>query len=357
LDASPNPEHPPGLDPTTAIPGPDEAARQAAAVRQAALTKPPGALGRLEEAAIELAALQGRSAPALDRVTVAVFAGDHGVAHEGVSAFPQSVTGEMVRNFARGGAAINALARHLAADLEVIDVGTAVDPGALAGVRSARAGAGTANFCTGPAMTPAQRTMALAAGRAAADRAAANGAQAFIGGDMGIANTTAATALACALLERDPRALAGAGTGLDTAGVAHKVAVIERALARQPAAQAPLDLLGEYGGFEMAALTGAFIASARQGVPVLVDGFIAAVAALVGVRVVPSLAPWLVATHRSAEAGHEHVLAALGLAPLLDLDMRLGEGSGAAVAVPVLRSACALHADMATFAEAGVASG
>jgi nicotinate-nucleotide--dimethylbenzimidazole phosphoribosyltransferase len=357
LDASPNPEHPPGLDPTTPIPGPDEAARQAAAVRQAALTKPPGALGRLEEAAIDLAALQGRSAPALDRVAVAVFAGDHGVAHEGVSAFPQSVTGEMVRNFARGGAAINALARHLAADLEVIDVGTAVDPGALAGVRSARAGAGTANFCTGPAMTPAQRTMALAAGRAAADRAAANGAQAFIGGEMGIANTTAATALACALLERDPRALAGAGTGLDTAGVAHKVAVIERALARQPAAQAPLDLLGEYGGFEIAALTGALIASARQGVPVLVDGFIAAVAALVGVRVVPSLAPWLVATHRSAEAGHAPVLAALGLTPLLDLDMRLGEGSGAAVAVPVLRSACALHADMATFAEAGVASG
>jgi len=293
----------------------------------------------------------------LDRVVVAVFAGDHGVAHEGVSAFPQSVTGEMVRNFARGGAAINALARHLAADLEVIDVGTAVEPGALAGVRSARAGAGTANFCTGPAMTPAQCDMALAAGRAAADRAAANGAQAFIGGEMGIANTTAATALACALLERDPQALAGAGTGLDTAGVAHKVAVIERALARQPGAQAPLDLLGEYGGFEIAALTGALIASARQRVPVLVDGFIAAVAALVGVRVVPSLAPWLVATHRSAEAGHAPVLAALGLTPLLDLDMRLGEGSGAAVAVPVLRSACALHAGMATFAEAGVATG
>ena len=336
------------------VPEPDEGAREAALARQAELTKPPGSLGRLEAVAARLAALQGTPTPRMDRLHVTVFAADHGVAAEGISAFPQSVTLEMVRNFARGGAAISVLAHGLGAALEVVDAGTALDAGELPGVIRARAGDGTANFCAGPAMTAAQRDAALAAGLAAAERAAAAGAHGFIGGEMGIGNTTAATALACALLHESPRGLVGPGTGLDAAGITHKAAVVERALERHAGAAAPFDALAALGGFEIAALSGAFIAAAQRGIPVLVDGFIATVAALAAVREVPAVGPWLVCTHRSAEPGHAHVLAALGAEPLLDLGMRLGEGSGAAVAVPVIRSACALQADMATFAEAAV---
>lgn len=339
------------------LPEPDEAARRIAMARQAELTKPPGSLGRLEQAAIELAAMQGCERPSLERPAIAVFAADHGVAVEGVSAFPQSVTVEMMRNFARGGAAISVLARMLGAELEVVDVGTAIDPGPLDGVRRLRVGAGTANCCEHAAMTEAECLDALDAGRTVADAAAGDGAQAFVGGEMGIANTTAATALACALLDDEPRALAGAGTGLDADGVDRKIGVIERALARHGTSGSAFDLLASLGGFEIAALAGAFITSAQRRVPVLVDGFIASVAALVAVRAAPTLLPWLIATHRSAEPGHERILAALGLEPLLALDMRLGEGSGAAVAVPVLRAACELHAGMATFAEAGVSTG
>ncbi len=339
------------------VPVPDEAAAAAAAARQAELTKPPGSLGRLERIAIDLAGLQGVERPALDRVHVAIFAGDHGVAEEGVSAFPQAVTLEMVRNFARGGAAISVLARGLGAELDVIDMGTADDAGELAGVQRVRVAPGTANFCAGPAMTATQCRAALDAGRRVAAEAAAGGAQAFLGGEMGIANTTAATALACALLGAAPGSLAGPGTGLDTPGVAHKVHVIERALERHASAEEPLEILAALGGFEIAGLAGAFIASAQQGVPVLVDGFITSVAALVAVREVPAVGRWLIATHRSAEPGHDRILAELELEPILDLGMRLGEGSGAAVAVPILRTACAVHAGMATFSEAGVSQG
>ena len=339
------------------VPAPDETAAAAAAARQSELTKPPGSLGRLERVAIDLAGLQRVERPTLDRIHVAIFAADHGVAEEVVSAFPQAVTLEMVRNFARGGAAISVLARGLGAQLDVIDMGTAHDGGELAGVQRVRIAPGTTNFCTGPAMSAEQCRAALDAGRQVADTAAAGGAQAFLGGEMGIANTTAATALACALLGAAPSRLAGPGTGLDTPGVVHKVQVIERALARHASAKEPMDILAALGGFEIAALAGAFIASAQQSVPVLVDGFIASVAALVAVREVPALGRWLVATHRSAEPGHDRILAELELEPLLDLGMRLGEGSGAAVAVPVLRTACAVHGGMATFSEAGVSQG
>jgi nicotinate-nucleotide--dimethylbenzimidazole phosphoribosyltransferase len=263
----------------------------------------------------------------------------------------------MVRNFARGGAAISVLARELGARLEVVDMGTAVDGGVLDGVRRVRIAAGTANFRNGPAMTPVERDRALEAGREVASEAADSGAQAFLGGEMGIANTTAATALACALLGAEPRALAGPGTGLDTPGLTHKIEVIEHALEHHGWPTDPMPALAALGGFEIAGLTGAFIASAQRGVPVLVDGFIASVAALVAVRACPALGRWLIATHRSAEPGHDRILAELELEPVLDLGMRLGEGSGAAVAVPILRSACAVHAGMATFAEAGVSRG
>ena len=339
------------LDPVAA---PDADAEAQARARQARLTKPPGSLGQLEALAIRLAALQGSPRPTVDRVWISIFAADHGVAAEGVSAFPQAVTGEMLRNFAGGGAAISVLARALGATLEVVDLGTVNDPGELPGVRRAIIAASTANACTQPAMTDAQLQAALAAGAASVHAARAAGAQLFIGGDMGIANTTAASALGCALLGLPAAALGGAGTGLDAAGVAHKVRVIERALARHADATTALERLRRLGGFEIAALAGAFLAAAQAGLPVLVDGFIATVAALAAVQLQPACRPWLLFAHRSQEHGHARVLAALEATPLLDLGLRLGEGSGAAVAVPLLRLACALHNGMATFEQAGV---
>lgn len=334
---------------------PDQRARDAAIARQAALTKPPGALGRLEAMAIQLAALQGTGQPCVDKVHITVFAGDHGVAAEGVSAFPQAVTAEMVKNFARGGAAICVAARTLGAELEVINLGTAFDTGPVEGVNSHVLGPGTANFTREPAMNEHQLACALAAGRHAAERARLRGAQLFIGGEMGIGNTTAAAALACALLDAPPERLAGPGTGLDSHGVARKVEVIRRALACHSTHHGtPLEALRRLSGFEIAALTGSYIACARIGLPVLVDGFIGSVAALAAARLCPGAGDWLLYSHTSAEPGHRTVLEALTARPLLDLGMRLGEGSGAAVAVPLLRMACALHNEMATFAEAGV---
>ncbi len=323
--------------------------------RQTQLTKPPGALGRLESVAIQLAAMQGTARPGLERVRIAVFAADHGVAAEGVSAFPQAVTAEMIRNFARGGAAISVLAQHLGASLEVMNLGTVVDTGPLDGVLHLPLGAGTANFTQDAAMSCEQLARALNAGRQSAERAKVADAQLFIGGEMGIGNTTAASAVACALLGADAAALAGPGTGLDAQGVARKAGVIARALALHGEHFSdPIEVLRRVGGFEIAALSGAFMACAKMGVPVLVDGFIATVAALVAVRRCAETKDWLLYSHTSAEPGHLRVLEALGAQPLLNLGMRLGEGSGAAVAVPLLRVACALHNDMATFAEAGV---
>jgi nicotinate-nucleotide--dimethylbenzimidazole phosphoribosyltransferase len=334
---------------------PDAGAAEAARRRQDTLTKPPGSLGELEALAIRLAGLQGRERPLVERVQISVFAADHGVAAEGVSAFPQAVTAEMVKNFARGGAAISVLARTLGATLEVVDLGTAFDPGEWPQVRRCRLGPGTANFAREAAMSPAQCAAALDAGRASVERALREQAELFIGGDMGIANTSSATALACALLGEEPQALAGPGTGLDAAGVRRKVEVIRAALALHAAQPGdPWRALCTLGGFEIAALVGAFIACSRLGLPALVDGFIATAAALVAERLCPGTRDWLLFAHRSAEPGHARLLQALQARPLLDLGMRLGEGSGAATAVPLLRLACALHGGMATFSEAGV---
>ena len=335
------------------IPGPDLAALAAARERQSQLTKPPGSLGRLEALGIALAAMQGTQRPRVENVWITVFAGDHGVTAEGVSAFPQVVTAEMVRNFARGGAAISVLAEEWKARLEVVNVGTVQALEELSGVLDARVGPGTANFVHEPAMTVAQLHDALAAGHHAAERAAIGGAHLFVGGEMGIGNTTSATAVACALLNLPATRLAGPGTGLDAAGVGRKAQAIERALARHRGDR-PLDALQRLGGFEIAALAGAYLRCGQLGLPVLVDGFITTVAALAAVRLQPELAAWLFYAHRSAEPGHRQLLDALGAEPLLALDMRLGEGSGAAVAVPILRAAAALHSRMATFAEAGV---
>lgn len=327
-----------------------------ATARQQQLTKPAGSLGRLESVAVQLAGLQGQIKPTLAQVWITIFAGDHGVVAEGVSAFPQEVTGQMLLNFVSGGAAISVLARQLGAQLEVVDLGTVNPVLNLAGVRHLNIGPGTANFVQGAAMTQAQGELALQAGRDSLLRAKATGAQLFIGGEMGIGNTTAASALACALLDCPVAHLTGPGTGLNAEGVSHKAQVIERALALHAAQRGDaLQTLFNLGGFEIAALVGAYLAAAQEGLAVLVDGFICTVAALVAVRLNPDCREWLLFGHRGAEPGHRHVLETLKAEPLLELGLRLGEGSGAALAVPLLRLACDLHGQMATFAEAAVA--
>ena len=334
----------------------DAQAVEQAQTRQQQLTKPAGSLGQLESVAVQLAGLQGQIKPTLAQVWIAIFAGDHGVVAEGVSAFPQEVTGQMLLNFVSGGAAISVLARQLGAQLEVVDLGTVNPALNLPGVRHLNIGAGTANFAQGAAMTQAQGELALQAGRDSLLRAKAAGAQLFIGGEMGIGNTTAASALACALLDCPVAHLTGPGTGLNAEGVSHKAQVIERALALHAAQRGDaLQTLFNLGGFEIAALVGAYLAAAQEGVAVLVDGFICTVAALVAVRLNPACREWLLFGHRGAEPGHRHVLETLQAEPLLELGLRLGEGSGAALAVPLLRLACDLHGQMATFAEAAVA--
>lgn len=333
---------------------PDHDCGAEAAARQAQLIKPPGALGRLETLAVRLAALQATRLPTADPVHIAVFAGDHGVVAEGVAAFPQSVTAAMLPCFAQGVAAIGVLAKHLAATLDIVNLGTVEPVPDLPGVIDARLGAGTANLARQAAMDQAQLAGALRQGRAAVDRALTRGARLFVGGEMGIGNSTAAAALACALLGEPPENLAGPGAGLDSAGVRRKAEVIRRAITLHGGTADPLELLRRLGGFEIAALTGAFIRCAQEGMPALVDGFIATAAALAAVRINGGTSDWLIYGHRSAEPGHDRILRALGAEPLLDLGLRLGEASGAAAAVPLMRLACALHRDMATFAEAGI---
>lgn len=334
---------------------PDATSAAAARARQDCLTKPPGALGRLEALAISLAAAQGVDQPRVDRPWIAVFAGDHGVVAEGVSAFPQAVTVEMIRNFARGGAAISVIARTLGADLEVVNLGTVGDIEALPGVHDVHIARGTANLMREPAMNAAQCAAALEAGRASVERARRTGADLYIGGEMGIGNTTAATALAALLTGAPADQLAGPGTGLPPERVAHKVDVVRAALALHKAgASSAFEALRCLGGLEIAALAGAYVACAQAGLAVLVDGFITSVAALAAQRLCPGASRWFLYAHASAEPGHARVLAELDARPMLDLGMRLGEASGAGVAVPLLRMACALHAGMATFEQAGV---
>ncbi|WP_462378957.1 nicotinate-nucleotide--dimethylbenzimidazole phosphoribosyltransferase [Pseudomonas sp. Marseille-QA0892] len=335
---------------------PDKVTEAAAWDRQAQLTKPTGALGELETAAVQLASLQRTVRPRIDHVWITVFAGDHGVVEEGVSAYPQAVTVEMVRNFVSGGAAISTLGRGLGANLEVIDLGTATPYATLPNVRRIDLGPGTSNFAKTSAMTEIQCDAALDVGRDSVRRARAQGAHLYIGGEMGIGNTTAASALGCALLDVGAERLVGRGTGLDDEGLERKRAVIQRALSLHATAGSPYQQLCRLGGFEIAALAGAYVACAQQGLPAIVDGFISSVAALCAVRMNAAVRPWLLFGHRGAEPGHEAVLEALSAQPLLNLGMRLGEGSGAALAVPLLQQACVLHAEMATFAEAAVSN-
>jgi len=328
--------------------------REAASRRQAELTKPAGALGRLEALAIELAGLTHTERPRAMRAPIIVFAGDHGIAAQAVSAYPQQVTIAMMANFASGRAAISVLARELDVPLDVVDAGTLADA-PMPGVICDKPRRGTRDFSVERALEPSELAFAIDCGRRAVTRAAMREPDLLIFGEMGIGNTTSAAAIATALLNTTAETMAGAGTGLDAAGRERKARLIDAAIARHAIAGAsPETILCAVGGLEIAAIAGAIVAAAQGRVPVLVDGFIVSVAALVATRLNPSCRPYLVFAHRSAEQGHRWVLEALAARPLLDLDLRLGEGSGAALALPILRLACALHENMATFAEAAV---
>jgi nicotinate-nucleotide--dimethylbenzimidazole phosphoribosyltransferase len=337
-----------------AIGGPDGAAAAGAQRHLDTLTKPPGSLGRLEELAVRLAALTGR-APRVSAPVIFTFAADHGVVAEGVSAYPQSVTAQMVENFLRGGAAVNVLARQAGARVVVADFGVATPLGAPAGLVVRRLGAGTANLARGAAMTRAQAVEAVEAGAALAEEAIAAGADLLGTGEMGIGNTTAASAITAGITGAPVEALTGRGTGVDDAGHRRKVAIVERALrVNAPDAADGLDVLARLGGFEIAGLVGVILAGAAHRVPVALDGFIAGAAALVAVTLAPQARHALFASHRSAEPGHAVVLRHLGLEPYLTLDMRLGEGTGAALFIPLARAAAAIYGEMATFKSAGV---
>jgi len=328
--------------------------RHAAAARQGQLTKPTGALGRLETLAIELAGLQHTDRPCAERVPIIVFAGDHGIAAQGVSAYPQEVTIAMMANFAGGGAAISVLARELGSTLEVVDAGTLAQT-PMPGIIADKPRCGSRDFSNEAALEGEELAFAFDCGKRAVTRAAASDPDLVILGEMGIGNTTSAAAIAAGLLGVAPDNITGLGTGLDAAGRARKAKIIDAALARHHLAGASAEkILCAVGGLEIAAISGAIIAAAQRRVPTLVDGFIVSVAALAAARLNPSCRPYLLFSHRSAEQGHRLVLEALEARPLLDLDLRLGEGSGAALALPILRLACALHNGMATFAEAAV---
>ena len=338
----------------------DETAMLLARDRLDRLTKPPGSLGRLEAIAVQLAGIRGRLVTTIDRPVVVVFAGDHGITRHGVSPYPPEVTRQMVANFAAGGAAINVLARVAGAQLSVVDVGVAgpaIEGATAAGTRLVhrRIANGTRDFATDPAMTADEVQAAIDVGCQAIDELVDAGADLVALGEMGIGNTTSASAIVAALSGRSASEVTGAGTGLDAAGVRHKAATIDAALGRHGVrVDEPLEALRTFGGLEIAALLGAMLAAGERRVPVLLDGFITGAAALVGARLAPLLPARLIASHRSTEPGHRVVLEELALEPLLDLGLRLGEASGAALAIPIVAASARLLGEMATFDSAGV---
>ena len=343
------------LDTTlAAIEVPDPAIQAIAQAELDAKTKPRGSLGRLERLAAQVAQIRGGVRPGPLQAAIVVAAADHGVAAEGVSAYPQEVTRQMLANFVSGGAAISVLARATGAELHVVDAGV-VEPYSHPSVRSLRLGPGTANAALGPAMSRVDAAEAIARGASLARQLTGSGANVVALGDMGIGNTTSASALVCALLARAPAVMCGPGTGLDAEGIAHKVAVVERMLAvNRPAQDDPLGVLAAVGGFEIGLLAGVALGAAAEGAVVVLDGFITGASALVAARLEPAVGAYLVASHRSPEPGHTAVLEALDLEPLLDLGLRLGEGSGAALALPLLVAARTILVEMASFEAAGV---
>ncbi|XVH31549.1 nicotinate-nucleotide--dimethylbenzimidazole phosphoribosyltransferase [Haloferacaceae archaeon DSL9] len=342
-----------GADPPCAdVPRVDERAREAAAARQGRLTKPPGSLGRLESLAVDIAGMQATESPSVDPAVVVTMAGDHGVAEEGVSAYPQSATAAMVANLLDGGAAVNALTGVVGAETLVVDMGVAGSvPDAVV---DKRIGPGTANIALEPAMSRDEALASIAAGRAVVADHAADAR--LIGlGEMGIANTTPSAAVTAVLTGERPATVTGRGTGVDDETWAHKVDVVERAIETTgPDPSDPVDVLRRVGGFELGGLAGVAIEAAARRMPVVVDGFITGAAALLAVACEPRVEAYLLPSHASVEPGHAIQQDALGLEPLFDYEMRLGEGTGAALAIGTYDAACAALTEMATFEEAGV---
>jgi nicotinate-nucleotide--dimethylbenzimidazole phosphoribosyltransferase len=338
------------------IPPIDEGAMEQAAARQARLTKPAGSLGRLEELSISLAGMTGRLDVPLANRIVFVLAGDHGVAAEGVSAYPRDVTPQMVLNFLNGGAAINVLARQMRARVVVADLGVDADLPAHPELHALKVRRGTASITKGPAMSVGEARRAIDSGRRLVRDEIAGGLDVILTGDMGIGNTTASAAVICALTQLDPKDVVGRGTGVDDDGLERKRQAVRTALAVNAdlAAQGPIEALAAVGGLEIAGLVGVILEGAAARRPVVIDGFISGAAALVAARIAPTATGYMIASHRSQELGHGAVLRRLGLKPLLELDLRLGEGTGAVLALPLLEAAVRTLNEMATFDEAGV---
>lgn len=335
---------------------PDQGAMDRAAARQARLTKPTGSLGRLEETAIRLAGMQGRERPCVKEKAVIVMAGDHGVIEEGIVDWPQEVTAQMVLNFLNGGAGINVISRSVGARVIIVDVGVASDLENRPGLLSRRVAEGTRNIAKGPAMTREQAMAALEVGMEVLRTEEEKGLDIVATGEMGICNTTPSAAICSVMTGKPAREVTGRGTGLDDDRLEHKIRVVEEALSvNRPDPGDALDVLAKVGGYEIGGLAGVMLEAASRGVPVVLDGFISGAAALIAAAAAPGVTDYMIAGHRSTEPGHRAVLDALGLKALLDLDMRLGEGTGAALSLPIIEAAAAVLSDMATFEEAGVA--
>ncbi|MBI3161039.1 MAG: nicotinate-nucleotide--dimethylbenzimidazole phosphoribosyltransferase [Chloroflexi bacterium] len=334
----------------------DQVSMQASRERQDQLTKPAGSLGRLEELSIQLAGIQGKALPTLKEKVIITMAGDHGVVAEGVSAYPQEVTPQMVLNFLRGGAAINALARHVGARVVVVDMGIAAEIEDVSGILiRRRVGSGTMNLTQGPAMKREQAEESIQSGIEIALTEISRGADILGTGDMGIGNTTPSAAIAACILGHDPEIIVGRGTGVDDDGLARKVNAVKRGLKiNKPKSEDGLDVLAKVGGFEIGGLAGVMLGAASKRTPVMVDGFISTAAAMIAVTIAPECRPYLISAHRSKEKGHALMLEWLGLKPLLDFDLRLGEGTGAALGISMAEAACKVLSEMATFGEAGV---
>lgn len=333
----------------------DEEAMSQARARQDQLTKPPGSLGRLEELAVWAAGVTGRPDPSLRRKVIITAAADHGIAQRGVSAYPPQVTAQMVRNFLAGGAAVSVIARRAGARVVVVDAGVAVDVGSAPGLIDCRAGPGTADFSAGPAMSREQALFCLASGLKVAASQARRGSGALAAGDMGIGNTAAGAAVIAVLTGVPVDAVAGRGTGIDAKTWRRKVRLIDRALeVNAPDPSDPVDVLAKVGGFELGFLAGVILGAAFRRWPLVLDGLASGASALLACRLAPQVRDYLMASHLSPEPGHGIALERLGLTPLLDLKMRLGEGTGAALGLFLLETACRLQREMATFDSAGV---
>ena len=332
----------------------DENIMTIARERQDKLTKPAGSLGILEEVSIKIAGITGNQTPRMVDKVIVTMAGDHGITEAGVSAYPSEVTAQMIYNFLNGGAAINVLARHVDARVIVVDMGVAVDI-AHENLLDKKIGYGTANMTKGPAMTYEDAIASIKAGIEVFELEAEKGIDIIAVGDMGIGNTAASSAIVAAITGEDVEKVTGRGTGIDDAGLEKKIKAIKEAIkVNKPDKKDAIDVLAKVGGFEIAGMTGVMLAAASHRIPVVIDGFISGAAALIAYEIVPAVSSYMIAAHRSVERGHPVILDYIGLKPLLDLNMRLGEGTGAALGISIVEAACKILDEMATFEEAGV---